>query len=127
MNKYEQYCKKYEQMGMLKPIYKNQDITICNVCGFCYYLFENETGLAINVRADALKQIIEDPGPTFAYFNSLPIHIRKAISFFVNMQGVEKFFSKVQEKAKKEPERIVVDLELEKQIMQEYGMAGRSK
>lgn len=127
MNKYEQYGRVYEERGILKPIYKDEKITICNVCDFCYYMFLNETGLAINIKADSIKKIINDPGSVFAYFNSLPNHIKPAISFVINMKNIDDFFGRLQLAAKNEPERVVVDPELEKQIMQEFGMAGRRK
>lgn len=125
MNKYDKYCVIYEEKGLLKPIYKDDKITICNVGDFCYYMIVNEVGVAINISADYIRSIIENPEKTIDAYVKLPIETKKAVSFFVDKGNVEKLLVDIKNIGIKEPQRIVINSEVEKQIIQEFGMAGK--
>ena len=125
MNKYDQYFKKYEEMGLVKPIYKDEKITVCNVGDYCYYVISNNVGVALNIKTDRVREVIQNPGPTFLRYNQLPEAVRNAVGFMVDMDGIDNFLRTVQRRVKEEPKISQIDYELEKQIMQEYGMSGR--
>ena len=122
MNKYKNKGEEFEKKGYLKSIYKDSKITICNLCDCCYYVFYNDTGLAINIRPDAIRQVISDPKRTLKAYRKLPDNIKVRVSFYINSNKMEEVMLDVIRKIKENPQLSVTDPVLEEQIMQEYGM-----
>lgn len=124
-NKYEKYGIELENKGFFKPVYKDDKITICNVCDYCYYIIYNEPGIAINIRPETIINTIKDPLPILELYSKMAYADQLKISFIISQPNLEKVLFDVQSKVKKQPKLSIINSEVEKQIIQEFGMTGK--
>lgn len=127
MNKYETYGKKLEELGLFKPIYQDEKITICNVSDWCYYLITNNAGIAICIRKEKMFDIIKNPDGLIKTYLKLPEVEQDKISFYIEMKSLPDILTNMKKKVENNPSLSLIDPELEKQIMQEFGMVGKRK
>jgi hypothetical protein len=117
-SKYEIYGKSFEEKGYLRPIYKSEKVIICAVSEFCYYFIEPESGLLINIKSEAMLNIIENPEKIVKSYLGLSDSTKKLVSFIIDMPGIEKAF--ISFKNASSEESYIVP-EMEQKVFDLYG------
>ncbi len=121
-NKYEIYGQRLEMLGLSRPIYKDDKITITYMGDRYYYIFENHIGLGVPILAYKMMEIIENPDKLFTSYWSLSDKAKNLLTLHIQNPNLEEMFTKVKARTEANPEvRTPYNAEVEKMIFEKYG------
>lgn len=119
--KYRELADKFEKTGYLRTIYKCNEFVIVFLSNCCYYIIYYDSGLAVNIRPDALLQVIENPKRTLKAFRKLPPKLKARTGFYIHSDKIEEVFIRVKEIIAKQPEIACYSPDMEKEVFDKYG------
>ncbi len=119
--KYRELTDEFEKTGYLRTIYKCNEFVIVFLSNCCYYIIYYDSGLAVNIRPDALLQVIENPKRTLKAFRKLPPKLKARTGFYIHSDKIEEVFIRVKEIIAKQPERACYSPNMEKEVFDKYG------
>ena len=119
--RYDTYGKELEELGLLKPIYTSERITVCNVCNYCYYIIYKASGVAINITAESIEKNIGNPMKLLKLFCKLPYEEQIKSSFMIADPRIKRVLIDVREKVQNDPTLSQTDPEVDRRIIEKYG------
>lgn len=123
METYEKYIEKLTKEDLMKIIWEDEYFAICNMANLNYGFIVKETALGIFINKEWLRNIISSPGKFLDQFCNLSTENQQKIAWVLNSPELHEKLKLAKAKNKVSNN---IDSELEKQIMKEYGITGRT-
>lgn len=116
----------YKNEGLIKELANNEDFFLCNLVNYGYYLIYAPTGLGIPINKEKLRIAIEQPIDLLQAFTNLPNDQKQNLGIVLSEPAIYDWAVKAKESGQFNNSNNI-DIELEEQIMQEFGMVGKRK